>query len=170
MKRKIFIGLILVLLLVTGCGKKQAPKEKKDTLAKDEVVLENIKYKLDQDDEGYGLKYKIASNFRRSNMINAINYFSEEIDGSSYFVIRIYEYPNKDIEYAIKDSVETVEKREEVKVGDKEYTKVYFTNYNGAKTHLFYYTYNKTTYTFVFTARIDLSRLENIFLTNIKYE
>ena len=171
--KKIFAlgGIILAIILVlTGCGKKTTPKKEEPKLAKDEVILENIKYKLDQDDEGYGLKYKIASNFRRSDLVNAINYFSEQIDGSSYFVIRIYKYPNKDIDYAINDSVETVEKQEQVTVGDKEYTKVYFTNYNGAKTHLYYYTYNKTTYTFVFTAGIDISRLENIFLENISYE
>lgn len=171
MKRKLLICLLLVLLLVTGCGKKEsASKEKKESLAKDEVVLEDIKYKLDQEDSEYGIKYKIASNFRKSVMINAVNYFSENIDESPYFVIRIYQYPNKDIEYAIKDSVETVEKREQVTIGDKEYTKVYFTNYNGAHTNLFYYTHNKTTYTFVFTSGIDLSRLENIFLENISYE
>ena len=172
MKKKVLLSLLVIVSLfaITACGKKEAPKKEEPKLAKDEVILENIKYKLDQDDEGYGLKYKIASNFRRSDLINAINYFSEQIDGSSYFVIRIYKYPNKDIDYAINDSVETVEKQEQVTVGDKEYTKVYFTNYNGAKTHLYYYTHKKTTYTFVFTASIDLSRLENIFLENISYE
>ena len=171
MKRKILISLFVVLSLfmISACGKKTEPKKEEPKLAADEVVLENIKYKLDQEDSEYGIKYKIASNFRKSVMINAVNYFSENIDDSPYFVIRIYSYPNKDIEYAIKDSVETVEKREQVTVGDKEYTKVWFTNYNGAHTHLFYYTSNKTTYTFVFTSSIDLSRLEDIFLENIMY-
>ena len=172
MKRKIFICLLVVLSLfmVSACGKKSEPKKEEPKLAADEVVLENIKYKLDQDESEYGIKFKIASNFRKTTMINAVNYFSENIDDSPYFVIRIYKYPNKDIEYAIKDSVETVEDRKQVTIGDKEYTKVYFTNYNGAKTHLFYYTNKKTTYTFVFTSSIDLSRLENIFLENINYD
>ena len=173
---KKYLLIILVLLFaitLTGCGKKEEKKKEEkqeEQLASDTVILEGITYKLDQDDTGYGIKYKVASNFRRSDLINAINYFSEKINDSSYFVIRIYRYQNKDIEYAIKDSVSEVEKREQVMVGDKEYTKVYFTNYNGAKTHLYYYTYNKTTYTFVFTAGIDLSRLEDIFLKGIVYE
>ena len=176
MKKKILLfGLILICtftLVGCGCSKKENKenKEKEEKIADDEVVLENIKYKLDQDDSEYGISYKIASNFRKSTMINAVNYFSENINDSPYFVIRIYQYPGKDIEYAIKDSVETVEKREVVTIGDKEYTKVYFTNYNGAKTQLFYYTHNNTTYTFVFTSGIDLSRLEDIFLKSIKYE
>ena len=168
MKRIISIFTILfITLALIGCGKKEEVEEPND-----EVTLEGITYKLNQDDTGYGLKYKVASNFRRSDIINAINYYSEKIDGSSYFVIRIYQYPNKDLEYAINDSVEKdkVEKREEVAVGDKVYTKVYFTNYNGAKTHLFYYQHNNVYYTFVFTASVDLSRLENIFLTNIVFE
>ncbi len=169
-KKLLFIVFIILFSLVlTGCGKKEE-KEKEERLPDDTVVLEGITYKLDQEDTGYGIKYKIASNFRRSDMVNAINYFSEKIGDSSYFVIRIYQYPNKDIEYAIKDSVDNVEKREIVTVGDKEYTKVYFTNYNGAKTHLYYYKYDKTVYTFVFTASIDLSRLEDIFLKGVVYE
>lgn len=174
MNKKVFGALIVIIFvitifMITGCGKKEKVVNGPG-LNEDEVVLEGIKYKLDQDDEEYGIKYKVASNFRKSVMINAVNYFSEKINDSSYFVIRIYKYPNKDIEYAIKDSVETVEDREIVTVGDKEYTKVYFTNYNGAKTHLYYYKHNNTVYTFVFTAGIDLSRLENIFLNNISYE
>lgn len=170
MKKKYLVIIVTLFLCITlvGCGSK-GEKEEEPVLADDEVVLENIKYKLDQDESEYGIKYKIASNFSKTTMINAVNYFSEKINDSAYFVIRIYQYPGKDIEYAIKDSVETVEKREEVKVGDLTYTKVYFTNYNDAKTHLYYYTYNDTTYTFVFTAGIDLSRLEDIFLKNITY-
>ncbi len=175
--KKVFLSIFIFLTAFTlvGCGcekketKKEEEKKEEEKLDDDTVILENIKYKLDQDDTEYGITYKIASNFRKSTMINAVNYFSENIGESPYFVIRIYQYPGKDIEYAIKDSVETVEQRETVTVGDKEYTKVYFTNYNGAKTHLYYYTHNQTTYTFVFTAGIDLSRLEDIFLKSIIY-
>ena len=168
--KKIFSLLIILIITITltACGK----KEEEPKLADDEVVLEGITYKLNEDNNGYGLKYKVASNFRRTDLINAINYYSEKIDGSSYCVIRIYKYPGKDLEYAINDSVEKdkIESREEVTIGDKTYTKVHFTNYNGAKTNLFYYKYKDTYYTYVFTASIDLSRLENIFLTNITYE
>ena len=174
-KKLLLIGLIFICsFTLVGCGCSKEEKENKEKevevkLADDEVILENIKYKLDQNDSEYGISYKIASNFRKTTMINAVNYFSENINDSPYFVIRIYSYPGKDIEYAIKDSVETVEQRESVTVGDKEYTKVYFTNYNGAKTHLYYYTSNNTTYTFVFTSGIEMSRLEDIFLKNITY-
>ena len=160
--KKLLLFLLMLSIILIGCSKEEKLKD-------DEVILENIKYQLNKEEEGYGIKYKIASNFRKSVMINAINYYSENIDGSAYFVIRIYQYPNKDIEYAIKDSVESYEKKEEVKVGDLTYTKVYFTNYNNAKTHLYYYKHNNTVYTFVFTAHIDLSRLEDIFLKNITY-
>lgn len=172
MKKKVLFVLLtfIALFTITGCASsKEEKKEEEPKLADNEVVLEGISYKLDQEDSEYNITYKIASNFTKTTMINAVNYFSEKINDSAYFVIRIYQYPGKDIEYAIKDSVETVEQREEVKVGDLDYTKVYFTNYNGAKTHLYYYTSNNTTYTFVFTSSIDLSRLEDIFLKNITY-
>ena len=168
--KKLFKYLILFILVISLLGCKK--KEEEIVLADDEVILENIMYKLDQDDNGYDLKYKIASNFRRSNMINAINYFSEKIDDRSYFVIRILQYKNKDINYAIKDSTENKYlSKEEVKVGDLNYTKVRFKNPIGEETYtnIYYYRNKKDTYAFVFTAVIDLSRLENIFLTQIEY-
>lgn len=169
MKKKIIIGImILSCFMMFGCGKKE---EEKETLADDEVILENIKYKLDQEDEGYGIKYKIASNFRKSEMVNAINYFSENINDSPYFVIRIYHYTNKNLEESIKWSVNEYDKREDVTVGDRNYTKVHFVNYNKAETNLYFYGKGKKEYyVFVFTAGIDLGRLEEIFLNNIVFD
>ena len=84
MKKKVLLLIILCFcFLIVGCGKKENDENK---LADDEVVLEGIKYKLDQDDEGYDIKSKVASNFRRTDLVNAINYFSENINGSAYFV------------------------------------------------------------------------------------
>ena len=162
--------LLLGLFICSSCNDNYNEQNYENNIEDDEVFLENIKYKLNQEDSGYGIKYNIASNFRKSVMTNAINYFSEEIDGSSYFVIRIYSYPNKSIEYAIKDSVENYDSKEEVQIGDLTYTKVGFTNYNGAKTYLYYYKYKKTVYTFVFTSSIDLSRLSDIFIKSVIYE
>ena len=165
MKNKVLLLIILCFcLLIVGCGKK-------DELPSDEVLLEGIKYKLDQDDEEYGIKYKIASNFRKSVLINAVNYFSEKINDSSYFVIRIYHYTDKDLEASIKWSVEDYDKREEVTVGDRNYTKIHFVNYNKAETNLYFYGKGpKEYYVFVFTSSLDLSRLEEIFLNNIVFD
>ena len=168
MKKKVFLLLfVFICLFIVGCGKKE---EKKDELADDEVILENIKYKLDQEDSEYGIKYKIASNFRKTVLVNAVNYFSENINNSPYFVVRIYHYTDKDLEESIKWSVETYDKREEVKVGDKDYTKIHFVNYNNAETNLYFYgKQRKEYYVFVFTSSLDLSRLEEIFLKSVVY-
>ena len=169
MKKNIIKLLFIFIIAITlvGCG---SSKDKKDELASDEVILENIKYKLDQDEEGYGIKYKIASNFRKSVLVNAINYFSEDINGSAYFVIRIYHYTDKNLEQSIKWSVEEYDKREDVKIGDRDYTKVHFINYNGAETNLYFYgTGPKEYYVFVFTSSLDLGRLEEIFLNGVDF-
>ena len=167
--KKILLLLIIFSLFLVGCGKKE--DKKKDELASDEVILENIKYKLDQEDSEYGIKYKIASNFRKTVLPNAINYFSEKINGSSYFVVRIYHYVDKDLEDSIKWSVDEFDKREAVSVGDREYTKIHFVNYNKAETNLYFYgKQRKEYYVFVFTSSLDLSRLEEIFLTNVSFD
>ena len=104
-------------------------------------------------------------------MINAVNYFSEKINDSSYFVVRIYHYTDKNLEESIKWSVEDYDKREEVKVGERDYTKVHFVNYNKAETNLYFYEKGKKEYyVFVFTSSLDLSRLEEIFLNGVTYE
>ena len=165
---KLFLMISIVFLLI-GCGKKEEVK-KEPPLADDEVILENIKYKLDQDETGYGIKYKIASNFRKTVLTNAINYFSEKIDNQSYFVIRIFHYKNKDIKYAIKDSTNNkYEKKWNTKINDLDYTVVRLKNPIGDEvyTNLYYHRYKKDTYTFLFTSNIDLSRLENILLKQI---
>ncbi len=161
--------ILIVLLMFVGCGKK---KEEGPTIADDEVILENIMYKLNQDENGYGINYKIASNFRKVDSGNALNYYSEKIDNQSYFVIRVFRYKNKNIDYAIKDTTTQYDNKYVTKIGDLDYTVVHFINPIGenVETNIFYYTYNKNTYVYCFTASIDLTRLEEIFLKQVNYE
>ena len=172
--KKILLVLLTVLLL-TGCGKKveeQGNNIQEPKLAEDEIVLENIKYKFDQDANYNGINYKVASNLRVRDSGNAMNYFSEEIDGSSYFVFRIFYYKNKDINYAIKDTTDNnyLEKKE-VTIDDKTYTVVRFKNPIGDEiyTDMLYYRNKKDTYAYCFTAKIDLTELEELFLKNVVY-
>lgn len=164
---KIFIFLLVSILLI-GCGKKEViPME--EQLADDEVVLENIKYKLDKDETGYGISYKIAENFRKTELINAINYFSENINDQPYFVIRIFHYKNKSIDYAINDSTESYDKKYDTTIDGVDYTVVHFLNFTKADVNIYYHKHNNDVYAFVFTSGIDISRLEEIFLKSIQY-
>ncbi len=168
MKKLLLIVLVLFTFRLVGCSNSSSKQEE---LKDDEVILEGIKYKLDQDETGYGIKYKIASNFRKSDMINALNYFSENIDDQAYFVIRIFHYKNKTIDYAIKDSTTSYDKKWETKINDLDYTVVHFVNPIGenVETKLYYHKSGKDVYAFCFTAAIDLSRLEAIFLKSVEY-
>lgn len=174
-KRKL-IGLLLLALvavfLVSGCGKKEEPKkEEEKVLADDEYVYNDVLYKINVDETGYGIKYKIASNFRKVDSGNALNYYSQRNeDNSSNFVIRMFKYKNKDIKYAIKDTTDNkYDNKSEVEINGVKYTKIHFTNFNNANTYIFYHTHKKTTYAFCFTAWVEEERLENIFLSQIKY-
>ena len=175
MKKFLLILLIMLsLFMISGCGKKNTEEKKeeevKEVLADDEVVLENIKYKLDQDDSSYKIDYKIASNFRKTVLTNAVNYFSENIDDQAYFVIRIFYYKNKSIDYAIKDTTESYDKKYEIEIGDKKYTVVHFVNFTGADVELYYYKHKKDVYAYCFTSHIDLTRLRDIFLKSVVYK
>ena len=162
--KKFLLLFIIVISLLTGCGKKT------DELAPNEVILEGIKYTLNQDDSEYGIKYKVANNFRKTSLINAINYYSENINDRAYFVIRIFHYKNKSIDYAIKDSTTEYDKKYETKIDNFDYTVVHFINYTKADVNIYYHKYKNDVYAFVFTSGIDLTRLEDIFLKSISYE
>ena len=173
MKKKIFLFLLTILLVfeITGCScsRKVEPEQK---LADDEVIVNDTLYKLDQDESGYGITYKIATNFRKWDSGNALNYFGRIGDtNESNFVIRVFYYKNKTIDYAIKDTTENkFDSKEEVEINGQKYTKVHFENYNGANTYLFYYKHNKDVYAYCFTANEEIERLENIFLSQVIYK
>lgn len=169
-KLKIFLVLIIIFACLIGCTSKKKKEEKVLNLLDDEVILENINYKLDKEESEYGIKYRIASNFRKTSLTNAINYFSEDINDSPYFVIRIFHYKNKSIDYAINDSTESYDKKEDVKINNIDYTKVHFINYTKADVNIYFHKHNEDVYAFVFTSGLDLSRLEDIFLKSISYE
>ncbi len=177
---KKYVKLLLVLLVVitmVGC-KKEEPKKKdntttttKEVLADDEVIVKGIKYKLDQEDTVHGIKVKVASNFRKVDQVAAMSFFSEKIDGSSYFVIRIFKYTNKDIEYAIKDITGEDKEytREQKTLDGKEYTYLHFFDFYGQDVDVYYYKVGKNIYAITFNSKEDVSRLEEIFLKNIDY-
>ncbi len=165
--KKILLVLLIIMLMI-GCAKKANEEVK---LAEDEVVINNKMYKLNQDEKGYGINYKIDSYFRKVDSGNALNYYApKNEDGTSDFVIRVFYYKNKSLDYVIKDTVEKYDSKSEVEINGLKYTKVHFTNYNDANTYLFYYKHNKDIYVFCFTAWTEQERLENVFLSQIVYE
>lgn len=171
--KKVFLSIIMILLLFTisSCGSKKQEENSSPVLADDEYMINDILYKIDQSESGYGIDYKIASNFRKVDSGNALNYYSQKDEnGSSQFVIRIFHYKNKSIDYAIKDTTESYDSKEEIEIEGVKYTKVHFTNFNDANTYLFYHKYKKDVYVFCFTASNEEERLENIFLRQIVYK
>ncbi len=171
MKKKIIliILIIVVLFMTSGCGCSKREEEPK--LADDEIMIRDVMYKLNKDESGYGISYKIAENFVFRDTGNALNYYAQKNeDGTSDFVIRIFHYKNKTLDYAIKDTVEEYDSRKEVEINGVKYTKLHFVNYNNANTYLFYYEFNKDIYVFCFTAWNEEERLENVFLNRVQYE
>ena len=167
---KKIINVILIMLIIftlVGCSEKEEPKV---VLADDEVIINEKLYKLNMDESGYGISYKIAESFVFRDTGNALNYYApKNEDGTSDFVIRIFHYKNKNLEYAIKDTVTEYDSKTEVEINEIKYTKVHFVNYNNANTYLFYYIKGKDVYVFCFTAWEEQPRLEDIFLKSVVY-
>ncbi len=161
------LTVIFISLILLACGKK-TPEEPK--MADDEVVINNKLYKLNKEESGYGISYKIDSNFVFRDTGNSLSYYApKNEDGSSDFVIRLFHYKNKSLEYAIKDTVEKYDTKTEEEINGLKYTKVHFVNYNNANTYLYYHIYKKDVYVFCFTAWHEEVRLEDIFLNRVIY-
>ena len=168
MKRVIkYILLLSAILFLFGCS-----KEEKQTVERphpDDVIIDNINYKLDYHEEEYNIKYRVAKNFKKTVLKNSINYFSDNKNKESNFVIRVLYYPSKDINYAIKDSVTNYDKKYEKTINNKKYIVVHFKNSEKEETNIYYYTHGKNTYAFAFTFKEDISLLENKFLQRVEY-
>lgn len=176
MKKIFSVLLILVMIFVlTGCGctRKDVKKEEPEvTLADDELLFDGILYKFDKEENNYGITYKVSSNMRLWDSGNAYNYFSvKQENETDAFIIRVFHYKNKNVDYAIKDTTDNdYESKEEVELDGRKYTKVHLKNPGGATTYLFYYNYKKDVYAYCFTSSNEVERLENIFLRLVEYE
>ena len=176
--KKLF-GLLVILfaiVLLTGCGcarkDKEEPKEVEQTLADDELFFDNILYKFNKEENHYGITYKVSENMRLWDSGNAFNYFSvKQENETDAFIIRVFYYKNKSVDYAIKDTTDNkYESKEEVELDGRKYTKVHFQNSGGANTYLFYYKNKKDVYAYCFTSLKEVERLESIFLRLVEYE
>ena len=165
---KKFLLLVLIsLLFLSGCGKKEEQKKEKEVI-EEGIVINGVKYELNQEENEYGIKFMIASNFDKKSYINSLGYFSEldKNDNSPVFVIRVFKYENKTIKEAIKDLTDKDLTGEEIKVGDVDYTYVKTDN----DIEEYFHKKDKYIYAFTFIGKQDISKLKNEFLNNIVFD
>lgn len=166
MKKILLIAL--AILLLCSCGKKKGNEKEKNP---NEIVESGITYIVDQDDEAYNIKYKVASNFERRNLINCVSYYSEKIDNEYNFIIRIFKYDKKaTYESVIKDLTDKKLDYEDVLVNDVEYKfAVYETDSGSGDIEIFIKKLKNEMYAFTFLAKDDINILEDVFLKGIIY-
>ena len=158
MKR--FISLLIVIIMImiiTGCNKKKE--------VEDGIVVNNVRYVLNQDDEAYTLKIKVASNFNKVVYPNAISYYSEKVDGEYNFVIRIFQYKNFNIEKIVKDLTGEELETSKVTLFDKEYDYVKTDN----NINIYIYKDKNYSYAITFTSKGDVEVLTQEFMKNVIY-
>lgn len=164
--KKLF-GILLVCLLLFGCGKKNK-EEKKPEVVEEGIVINGVKYELDVDNFDYDIHYKTATNFKKLNYGNSIGLFSEndKNDGNPVFVIRLFKYKNMTLEKAIVDLTEKNVKGEDIVINNL--------NYHYLKTdndiEVYFHVEGKNTYAVTFVGKYDMSKMKEEFLNNVVYE
>lgn len=164
------ILISFIFLLLVGCGKSNSVEVTTKTNP-NSIVLSGITYVLEEDDSELNMNYKVASNFTKLNFGNAIIYYSEKVNDSYNMAIKLFEYQDKDLDYAINDICSNCEGRKDVKIHDVDYT--YLTEGTGEnQIHLFFHKHNNNYYVITFAAKeVDkVEELYNLFLKNITYK
>lgn len=169
--KKLLIGTItIIVLIIIGVVVFffLSNNKKEEVLEDNEVKIEKTIFRLDQEEERYGIHYKVDHRFRKARLPKYNIYYSSGIHKSPFFTIKIYRYNNKSLEEVIKDTIEKYDKKEKKKINDIKYTLTY-SKYLKHNVKTYYYKKNNYIYVFSFSSDIDISRLEKIFMEQIRY-
>jgi len=136
---------------------------------KDEVIFENNIYKFNQDEEEFGIKYKVASNLKKTILSNSINYSKEYISDELYFAIRLLYYKDISIDDAIDFVTPLYDDKYDANINNIDYTALHSVDNENADVNIYYHKHNEDVYIFEFTSSFDISKLIKIFLSNVNY-
>ena len=192
MKKKILLGLLVIVALftITGCGKNS--NNNSNLKSSKEYNINGISFELDKEDSISKMKYKVSNSFdRRSGASTTVYnlYYDENKDkyDASNLVFSISITANimqseSNIEYAINklnnnSSLKNIS-REQKKINDLTWEYItldnYYDNNNSYKNHSYYYeTYDGkyyTTYIIQFNKVDNMEEFENDFIKNIVFE
>lgn len=176
----IFIMLVNVVFILTGCESKKEIKEveeivenvEQNTQVVDEtlVKINGLEFHMNKETSYKDVKYTIVEEFKESNFGRYIqyNYYPENSTNLLYF--RIFYYANQGNDMAIKDlGLNSNIALTDGKTDNIEYKCYVEPRQDGGTMNCYFVNKNGNTYVFSFISKYDIKELEEKVIKSIKF-
>ncbi len=174
MKKLIMMFMVSFMLIgITGCGKKEDPKED-PPVDESIVVINNLEFKLEKETSFKDLCYKTVEDFAEVEHDITIPYrqynFYQE-DGTNLLFFRIFYYYGKGIDYASKDlGIEGKITLEDGKTEHIEYQLYPQPRDDGGTIHFYFITRGNDTYVLNFVSKYDIKDFETKVVNSVYFQ
>ena len=182
MRKKIFLVLLLVTILVTGlviltgCGSKEEVKKNENkeqtTAVVDEtlVKINNLEFHLDKETSFKDIKYTIVSDFKEANFDRYIQYNYYQEDNTNLLFFRIFDYGTKSNEEALADlGIEGNVTLTDGKTENIEYKYYAKPREDGGTIHFYLINKDGNLYVINFVSKYDIKDFEEKVVKSIKF-
>lgn len=172
MKKYLLCLLLIVSLLIAGCGKKDEVIEDDNTkFNPDDTVftINGLEFRLDTEREYEGIKYTIASEFEERKLIGCVQYQYYQEEGPNLLFYRIFYYAGKSFEQArddlgIDSSLKVIDGKT-----DKIAYKLVDDSDDKGTIHFYFVTKDGNTYAIQIASMYDIEEFETKVLKTIHF-
>ena len=173
MKKKMLLGLLIVLGLCTitgcGCSKKESNNNEEKEVDDSLVVVNGVELHLNQEKEYQGIKYTITDDLDKADFDYVIQYYKYQDSGPNLMFFRIFVYEGKsrdEIKYDLAIEDEYVEGS-----GKTDNVEYQFIDLNREDGTIHFYLIDKDNKTYVvnFVSQYDIKDFEKKVLNSVKF-
>ena len=173
MKKKVLLGLLLLVSFFTlvGCtsNKKEEKKDEEIVVDKTLVKVNGVELHINKEKEFKGIKYTITDDLKEASFDKYIQYYLYQEAGSNLLFFRIFYYENKDIDYIRNDlAIDSNLSLENGKTDNIEYSLIDTKRTDGT-IHFYIVKKDKIIYVINFVSKYDIKDFEKLVLNSIKF-
>ena len=176
MKKKLFLGSLILIILVTGlcsltgCGKKKEENKEQQVVDETLVKINGLEFHLNKEAEFKGLKYIIASEFKEVIHDRYIQYNYYQEDSTNLLFYRVFYYENEGRDKAIQDlGLESNIALTDGKTDNFEYKLYEQPRNDGGTIHFYFIDKDGSTYVLHFVSKYDIKDFESKVVKSVKF-
>lgn len=174
MKRKILLGLVVLITLftLTGCGNKKEENNKENTKdSKNIVIINKEKFELTSETELYDLHYNENYVDFHTDRVGDYKLMSYQIGDDLVFEVRLmYDDSRSDSELKAIIETQTGAKEQSKEVNGIKYIYYEYTGTDNETVHHYLYVHNGKVYTIAFFLGKEPGNIEEVFMNNVSFK